>query len=64
MSDFRTHYATLSRIAARLEEGEADLDEVLPLLEEARAAYEACKERLEAVRRVLGEEDDEESELA
>ncbi|AFZ66955.1 exodeoxyribonuclease VII small subunit [Deinococcus peraridilitoris] len=52
---FKTHYETLARIAARLEEGDADIDEVLPLLEEAKAAYAACQERLEAVRRALGD---------
>ena len=56
-SDFRTSYATLARIAARLEEGDADIDEVLPLLEEAKAAYASCQERLEAVRQALGDVD-------
>ena len=50
---YREAYATLSRIAAELENGEADLDHVLPLLEEARAAYAVCRERIEAVRAVL-----------
>ena len=50
---YREAYATLARIAAELEGGEADLDRVLPLLEEARVAYAACRERLEAVRGVL-----------
>lgn len=50
---YREAYARLSRIAAELENGEADLDRVLPLLEEARVAYAACRERLEAVRGVL-----------
>ena len=50
---YREAYARLSRIAAELEAGEADLDRVLPLLEEALAAYAACRERIEAVRAVL-----------
>ncbi|WP_027483774.1 exodeoxyribonuclease VII small subunit [Deinococcus pimensis] len=56
MSEYREAYATLARIATRLESGDADIDEVLPLLEEARAAYEACRGRLEAVRRALGDD--------
>jgi|GEM_PF-2741046 len=56
-TDFRTHYQTLARIAAQLESGDADIDEVLPLLEEARVAYEACRARLDAVRRALGDDD-------
>lgn len=72
---YREAYATLSRIAAELENGEADLDRVLPLLEEARVAYAGCRERLEAVRAVLagswadeeagpddGNEDDEDTD--
>ena len=66
---YREAYARLSRIAAELETGEADLDRVLPLLEEARAAYAACRERIAAVQAALagdwGEDDagpDEEDE--
>lgn len=50
---YRDAYAKLSRIAAELESGEADLDRVLPLLDEAKAAYAACVGRIEAVRAVL-----------
>ena len=56
---YRDAYAALSRIAAELESGEADLDRVLPLIEEAQAAYEICRERIEALRSALGEEGDE-----
>ncbi len=65
MTSYREAYATLSRIAAELESGEADVDRVLPLLEEARAAYEACRARLDAVRRALGDDwadDDDDAE--
>ncbi|MFC5848411.1 exodeoxyribonuclease VII small subunit [Deinococcus petrolearius] len=50
---YREAYARLARIAAELEGGEADLDRVLPLLEEAREAYAACQARLGAVRAAL-----------
>ncbi|MPY67125.1 exodeoxyribonuclease VII small subunit [Deinococcus sp. SDU3-2] len=50
---YREAYARLSRIAAELETGEADLDRVLPLLEEARTAYAACRERIAAVEAAL-----------
>lgn len=53
---YREAYTTLSRIAAELEAGEADLDRVLPLLEEARQAYAVCRDRIEAVRAVLAGE--------
>jgi exodeoxyribonuclease VII small subunit len=53
---YRAAYDQLTRIAAELEEGEADLDQVLPLLAEAQAAYEVCRGRIEALRTALGEE--------
>lgn len=53
-TSYRAAYAQLSRIAAELDNGEADLDRVLLLLGEARAAYAACQERIAAVRTVLG----------
>ncbi|MBB6098830.1 exodeoxyribonuclease VII small subunit [Deinobacterium chartae] len=53
--DFQTHYETLERIARQLEEEGADIDTLIPLLKEAAEAYEACRERLEAVRALLEE---------
>lgn len=50
---YREAYARLARIAAELEGGEADLDRVLPLLEEAKEAYAACQSRIGAVRAAL-----------
>lgn len=52
---YREAYATLQRLAQELEGGEADLDRVLPILEEARAAYAICQSRIEAVREVLSD---------
>ena len=49
-TSYRAAYARLSTIAAELESGDADLDRVLPLLEEAKEAYAACRGRIEAVR--------------
>ena len=46
---YRQAYADLSRIVTELEGGDADLDRILPLLEEARPAYEVCQERVQAV---------------
>ncbi len=64
---YREAYAVLARIAGELENGEADLDRVLPLIQEAQAAYEVCRERIEALQEALGErqepaEDEEEEE--
>ncbi|MDO4262819.1 MAG: exodeoxyribonuclease VII small subunit [Deinococcus sp.] len=51
---YREAYATLSRIVTELESGDTDLDRVLPLLEEARAAYEVCQGRIAAVAQAVG----------
>jgi exodeoxyribonuclease VII small subunit len=59
---YREAYAALSRIAAELESGEADLDRVLPLIQEAQAAYEVCRERIEALKEALGESGEDELE--
>ncbi|WP_293909241.1 exodeoxyribonuclease VII small subunit [Deinococcus sp.] len=53
---YRAAFDQLTRIAAELEEGETDLDRVLPLLAEAQAAYEVCRGRIEALRTALGGE--------
>ncbi|AWN24223.1 exodeoxyribonuclease VII small subunit [Deinococcus irradiatisoli] len=52
---YRAAYQQLARIAAELEAGETDLDRVLPLLAEAQAAYEVCKQRIDALRAALQE---------
>ncbi len=50
---YRAAFEQLARIAAELEAGETDLDKVLPLLNEAQAAYEQCRQRIEALRSAL-----------
>ena len=51
--NYRAAYEQLARIAAQLEDGETDLDKVLPLLAEAQAAYGVCRERIEALKLAL-----------
>lgn len=52
---YRAAAEQLARIEAELEAGETDLDKVLPLLAEAQAAYQVCKERINALRAALEE---------
>ncbi|AZI43012.1 exodeoxyribonuclease VII small subunit [Deinococcus psychrotolerans] len=52
---YRAAYQQLTSIAAELEAGETDLDKVLPLLTQAQAAYEICRERIDALRAALDE---------
>ena len=54
---YRAAAEQLARIAAELEAGETDLDKVLPLLAEAQAAYAVCKERIDALRAALEQDD-------
>ncbi|WP_420594858.1 exodeoxyribonuclease VII small subunit [Deinococcus sp.] len=53
---YRAAYEQLARIAGQLEDGETDLDKVLPLLAEAQAAYEVCRGRVEALRTALDDD--------
>ncbi|MFC6591972.1 exodeoxyribonuclease VII small subunit [Deinococcus lacus] len=53
LGNYRDAYQRLSDIVQELESGEADLDRVLPLLEEAQRAYAVCQARIAAVRGVL-----------
>ena len=47
---------TLRVIAERLRiETDIDIDELIPLIDQATAAYRACRARVEAVERILQE---------
>ena len=61
---YRAAYEQLAQIAAQLEDGETDLDAVLPLLTQAQAAYEVCRERIEALKIALGDDVPRQSEAA
>jgi exodeoxyribonuclease VII small subunit len=53
---FRENYQILENIAGKLRGQTAkDIDELVPLVEQATKAYTACKERLEAVKLALNE---------
>lgn len=51
---FKTNYATLQKIATKLRnQQEPDIDALIPMVEEATAAYKRCKIRIEAVRKAF-----------
>lgn len=53
---YREHYEKLRAIAQRLAGEDAiDIDELVPLVDEASAAYKVCRERIEAVEKALAE---------
>jgi exodeoxyribonuclease VII small subunit len=54
---FKVHYRTLRDIAQQLNNpGELDIDQLVPLVERATAAYKACRERIEQVEKLLEEQ--------
>lgn len=61
---FQANFDILLKNAERLrEEKELDIDSLVPLVEESTRAYQACKQRIDAVRAALsahlGESDGE-----
>ncbi|MGF1528955.1 MAG: exodeoxyribonuclease VII small subunit [Candidatus Competibacterales bacterium] len=54
---YNANYATLKRIAEELrhDDEEPDIDGLVPKVEQALAAYRACRERLDQVERLLNE---------
>lgn len=53
---FKTHYDNLRRIAETMRtQTEPDIDELIPQVDSALASYKVCKERLDAVKKLLDE---------
>lgn len=51
---FKENYAKLQQIAQKLSHTEeVDIDELVPLVDEATRAYQLCKSRIEAVESAL-----------
>lgn len=63
---FKENYQKLQDIAQKLSNsGEVDIDELVPMVDEATRAYQLCKSRIEAVESALNtrlDSDKEESE--
>lgn len=55
-ANFSQNYQTLQTIANRLSNaGEVDIDELIPMVDEASKAYQVCKSRLDAVEEALNQ---------
>ena len=52
---YAANYAKLKGIAATLRQGDADIDALVPMVEEAVAAFKLCKARIATVSKALGE---------
>jgi exodeoxyribonuclease VII small subunit len=51
---FKANYAKLQKIANELRtQQEPDIDALIPMVEEATAAYKQCKNRIEAVKKAF-----------
>ncbi|MDY0136658.1 MAG: exodeoxyribonuclease VII small subunit [Thiomicrospira sp.] len=69
---FKENYAKLQSIAEQLSQSdEVDIDQLIPMVDEANRAYQLCKSRLDAVEKALsqrleqepfGESDDQRSD--
>jgi len=53
---YSEHYARLEQIANQLSRQEAvDIDKLLPLVDDAMVSYQFCKNRIDAVEKLLEE---------
>jgi len=53
-NNYSEHYARLEHIANQLSRQEAvDIDQLLPIVDEAMASYQFCKDRIDAVEKLL-----------
>lgn len=53
---YAANRATLREIAAKLqEETDIDIDELIPLIDRASAAYKVCRDRIEMVEKLLAD---------
>ncbi|QKI89184.1 exodeoxyribonuclease VII small subunit [Thiomicrorhabdus xiamenensis] len=54
--NFQQNYQKLQEIANKLAHNqEVDIDQLIPMVDEASKAYHACKERIEAVEKALSQ---------
>lgn len=60
---FKDNYARLQAIADQLAQSqEVDIDQLVPMVDEASRAYQICKSRLDAVETALSKRLDKEEE--
>lgn len=60
---FKANYAKLQEIAQKLSNTEeVDIDELVPMVDEATRAYQLCKSRIEAVENALNKRLDTDSD--
>lgn len=60
---YQQNYAKLQEIAQKLSHSEEiDIDELVPMVDEATRAYQVCQSRIEAVEAALNKRLDQESD--
>jgi len=61
---YQQNYAKLQEIAQKLSHSEEiDIDELVPMVDEATRAYQVCQSRIEAVEAALNKRLDQESDV-
>ncbi|SFR49950.1 exodeoxyribonuclease VII small subunit [Thiomicrospira sp. ALE5] len=61
---FKANYARLQEIAQQLSQSDAvDIDQLVPMVDEASKAYQLCKSRLDAVEAALSQRIEQEDKL-
>jgi len=62
---FKNNYQKLQEIAQKLSDtSEVDIDELVPMVDEATRAYQLCKSRIEAVETALNQRLDSDNKEA
>jgi len=60
---FKDNYARLQQIAHQLSQSDAvDIDQLVPMVDEASKAYQLCKSRLDAVEAALSQRIEQEDQ--
>ncbi|AEG31566.1 exodeoxyribonuclease VII small subunit [Thiomicrospira cyclica] len=60
---FKDNYARLQEIAQQLSQSDAvDIDQLVPMVDEASKAYQLCKSRLDAVEAALSQRIEQEDQ--
>ena len=55
-NNFKSHYLNIKKISLEIKnQDEPDIDALVPMVDAALASFSFCKERLEAVKALLGE---------
>ncbi|MDA8150784.1 MAG: hypothetical protein M0041_06650 [Nitrospiraceae bacterium] len=55
LETYRDHAMLIKKTAESFRAGDLDIDQIIPALDKALVSYAFCKERIESVRKMLGD---------